>query len=110
MPNTKKFSWGGTANAAQTTATGASNPVNLPHLNKIVQVNCLAGSANVNVLGSIDGGVTFPFVLASLILATATTASAGFSGTGGYDTVALNVTSATGATVNGWARSARSKI
>jgi hypothetical protein len=103
--NSKKFTWGGTAVAGQTTATGYSNPVNARFVNKFIQVNCLVGTATVSAYGSIDGGVNTPYLIGTMALAYGTTNSAALAVTGAYDSISLNVSAVSGATINGYCRS-----
>lgn len=102
---TQKFTWGGTANAGSTAATGWSNPMTLKSFNKVVTASTPAGTATVVVYGSLDGGVSYPFTLGSLSLSSN---SAGTVATGAYDTVLLDVSANSGATVTAYGRSASS--
>ena len=101
---TQKFTWGGTANTGATSATGWSNPMSLPKYNKAISANTAAGTATIGVYGSLDGGVSFPFNLGTLSLS----ANAGGTvATGAFDTVALDVTGISGATVSAYGTSIR---
>ena len=104
MASTQKFTWGGTANAGTTSATGFSNPMSLRNLDKAISASCTAGTATIVAYGSLDGGVTYPFNLGTLSLSAN---GGGTVATGAYDTVLLNVTGISGATVTAYGRSVR---
>ena len=92
----KQFYFPGTSN---TTATGLSYPLSLSKPNKTVVafLTAAGGDAEIQVLGSNDGG-TNTVVLDTLTLSGASDTDA-YKDTNGYTTLVLNVTGITSATV-----------
>lgn len=92
----KQFYFPGTSN---TTATGLSYPLSLSKPNKTVVafLTAAGGAAEIQVLGSNDGG-TNTVVLDTLTLSGASATDA-YKDTNGYTTLVLNVTGITSATV-----------
>lgn len=92
----KQFYFPGTSN---TTATGLSYPLSLSKPNKTVVafLTAAGGDAEIQVLGSNDGG-TNTVVLDTLTLSGASATDA-YKDTNGYTTLVLNVTGITSATV-----------